>query len=228
MRIIALSLGLICLMAYQIIYFIKFVRTMAAGNGVKGSYGFLYSTVFAGIVLLFLRPIVNAMVHWRVPLLAVFLAFGGLFCFIEEGFCYVTKTGIWDAPKPFYPECILGIGFLVWWVVGVYLVVRYLQLAKYEIFVFTGLAGWFLELVVTRPQYLLSHPFQGLFGIPWVTWCYAILVLIPVSVAYRHEMPLAKTGRWWRRLLAFAVPIAVAIAGTAPLALAVHLLTRDK
>ena len=207
-------LWLLVISVYQSISAIYMLVTRQAQGGAV--YGFFYSVLFGGAVLLFLKPITHLVAKLKLPSLAIFLIFGSLFCNIEELFCYVTQAGIWTEPKPFYPWYIVGTGALVAWVFGVYLVVNYLKLGKLEVLIITGAAGWFQEVMIFSPGGLFAQPIMIVI-LPWTTWTYAILVLIPVSVAYLQDRPVAHSGLWWRYVLAFVIPLAVTTFGFIPL-----------
>lgn len=207
-------LWLLVVSVYQSISAIHMLVTGQARGGAV--YGFFYSVLFGGAVLLLLKPITRLVARLKLPSLAIFLIFGALFCNIEELFCFVTQAGIWTEPKPFFPWYIVGTGALVAWVFGVYLVVNYLKLGKLEVLIITGVAGWFQEVMIFSPGGLFAQPIMTAI-LPWTTWTYAILVLIPVSVVFLKDRPVAQSGLGWRYALAFVIPLAVTTFGFVPL-----------
>ncbi len=208
------------------------------------TYGLVYTTVLGGLLLVYRGRIAHALRSTGLQAGFLFLATGLVMCTIEELTCYLTNSGMWEPSNgnPLFPHIIVGVGLLWGWVIGCYVAARYYRLGALEILVVGGLAGWFIEagsrgLVVLLIQIpvvlvrgltegsgfaelgdLLASLLSALIWIPWATWAYAVLILVPLALVPGWDTALSTGGRGWRYPVAFVTCVATTAALLMPLA----------
>lgn len=212
-RWVILGVGVVWLIGHLCWQVVMSVRLFLTGEPpTVAVYGLFYSLFLGGVVLVFRERIAAPLRRSPVPKVVWFLLIGLLFCTFEEFMCYWTNSGMWTSQSQFYPQIVVGIGVLEAWVAGVYIVGRFLRLKTLELFIVTGICGWFMEVMIARPGGLIAAPLLALAWLPFTVWGYSVLVLIPVALVPGPEAVRSTGGRWWRYPVAFLIPLAILIA----------------
>jgi hypothetical protein len=160
-------------------------------------YVIWYTVVLGGFLLVIREPVARALRRSRIPDALSFVVLSAVLCTAE----------VWIRIPIRSLEFLIGFLLLFGWCLGVLLVGRFLRLGMIELWLVTGFSGWFQEIMIFHKGELTARPGRSILVLAWAVWAYAMLVLIPVSLIPGPDAKPASSGRWWRYILAFAVPI---------------------
>jgi hypothetical protein len=138
------------------------------------------------------------------------LSFGLLslaMCVLEEAFCYLTGTGMWENRSRFLPEFAVGVAVLMGWSVGTAIVLRFSGLGVWEALILCGFSGWIAEAYVV-PRFVRA-PLLLIWIIPLSIVSYLLLILPGMAVVGRYlpEPPVVHRRRVRPYLAAIFLPV---------------------
>jgi len=163
----------------------------------RAQYVIWYTVVVGTILLVIRNPVAGMLRESPVPNVVWFVSLSLILCAVEVG----IRVPICSVNFALQTLALFG------WALGVLICGRFLRLGMVELWLVTGLAGWFQEVVFFDKLVIVDQFWRSILVMGWGVWAYAMLVLIPVTLIPGPDAKTAESGRWWRHLVAFVVPI---------------------